>query len=193
MFSGVQVDGGDPLVRRLDQRESPGAWHRDRPRIAKVAHRSGRWVFNEINCSESGLRRDKEPPCLWIDCRPWPVHAATRSRHLDEWFVLSSDSRGSEERGESSPFSDLQCFSPQLWGEVDQVVLRDSLQIKGRWLCGERLRGRIPLARYVTYRHGSLLDRPDRLAGDTVEHVSKSLLARLRQCFDLPSINDDVE
>ena len=48
------------------------------------------------------------------------------------------------------------------------------------------------LARHVALLHGPLFDRPDWFAGHAVEHVQKSLLGRLRDCFDGLPIDRDV-
>src|SRR5207237_1758918 len=40
---------------------------------------------------------------------------------------------------------------------------------------------------------GTFFHRPDRFTGDAIEHVEKRLLGRLRDCFDGPAVNSDVD
>ena len=47
-----------------------------------------------------------------------------------------------------------------------------------------RLRRRVPLSRHAALRHGSLHDRPDRLAGLAVQHEQQTLLRRLCERLD---------
>ncbi len=55
----------------------------------------------------------------------------------------------------------------------------------GAGLAGKGLRRPRPFARHIRLRHGPLFDRPDRFAGDAVEHEQESLLRRLRD--DVPA------
>ena len=101
--------------------------------------------------------------------------------------------RRREDGTELGAVGDANRFFAQLRREVDQVVDGDALQVERRRLRRKRLRRGVPLARHVALRYGPLLDRPDRLAGDAVEHVGERLLARLRNRLDLASVDGDVE
>ena len=66
---------------------------------------------------------------------------------------------------------------PELGSEVDEIVFRDGLTRVRRRLRRKRLRRRVPLARHVPLRNRTLVDRPDRLAGDPIEDVQECFLA----------------
>ena len=87
---------------------------------------------------------------------------------------------------------DLERLGPQLRGEVDQVVRGDPLQVERGGLRRERLGGGEALAGDVRRRHRAFLDRPHRLAGDTVEDVGEGLLAHLHHGLDRPPVDGDV-
>ena len=84
-------------------------------------------------------------------------------------------------------------FGSQLRREVDEVVVRHSLAVERGGPGGKRLRRRGLLAGHRRGRHRALLDRPDRLAGDPVEHVGERLLGHLRHGLDLPAVDGDVD
>ncbi len=77
--------------------------------------------------------------------------------------------------------------------EVDQVVRNfdEVARVSGR-LGGERLRGRGLLAGHIGLRHRTFLDRPDRLAGDAIEHIKERFLAGQGDGFDGLAIDIDV-
>ena len=61
---------------------------------------------------------------------------------------------------------------------------RERLTRERRRLGREGLRGRRDFAGHLALRHGPLLDRPQRLAGQALEHVEESGLAGLRHDVD---------
>ena len=72
----------------------------------------------------------------------------------------------------------------QLGREIDQDIGRDAVARIGRRLGGERLGRRVPLAGDVAFFNRSLFDRPDRLAGDAIEHIEEALLGGHRDGLD---------
>ena len=61
-----------------------------------------------------------------------------------------------------------------------------------RRLARNRLRRRVPLTRHVALRNRLLRNRPDRLAGDPIEHVQHPHLRRLGDRLDRLAVDDDV-
>src|SRR5205823_10362927 len=69
----------------------------------------------------------------------------------------------------------------------------DALPLEGGRFGRDGLRRRIPFARHVAFWNGALDDRPDGLAGDSIEHVHEALLRRLRDGLDGASVDGDVD
>src|SRR5689334_725479 len=88
---------------------------------------------------------------------------------------------------------DLDRFLTQLRSEVDEFLSRDFLGFIGGGFGRIRLRGRVPLPRYVAARYGSFLDRPYRGTGDTVERIHEALLGHLRDRLDPATVHHDVQ
>ena len=193
VFAGVQVDGGHALVGRLDEREAARPGHRRRPRIGEVADRRGGRPGDQLHRPQPRLRRDEEPAGLRVDGGAGPVDAPAGAGRLDDRFRRAPHRRRGEDGSELGAVGEPDRLRPQLRREVDQVVDGDPLQIERRRLRREGLRGGVPLARHVPPRDRPLLDRPDRLARDPVEHVGERLLARLRDRPDLAAVDGDVE
>ena len=63
--------------------------------------------------------------------------------------------------------------------EAEHIVRRNFLRHQNRHMGRKRLRRRQLLAVRAALRHRALLNRPDRIAGITVEHKDKTLLGRL--------------
>ena len=84
-------------------------------------------------------------------------------------------------------------LSAQFWCEVNERVHRHPLTLEGRRLGGKRLRRRAALTWHRRLRHRTFLDRPDRFARHAVEHIGEPLLAHLRDRFDIPAIDRDVD
>ena len=149
VVSGVQVDRGDSLVRRLDEREPLGPRDRHRPRVGEVPNGGRRRVCHQFDSPESGLRRHEHASGLRVDRGAVPVHAAARPRRLNDRFPVAPDIGRHEERTHLGPLGDPDRVFPKLGCEVDQVVHRDALQVERCGFGRERLRGGVPLARYV--------------------------------------------
>src|SRR5690606_29989822 len=71
------------------------------------------------------------------------------------------------------------------------VVLGERLPCEWRRSRRERLSGRGLFTRRIRLRHGTLLDRPERLAGLALEDVEKALLPGLRADVDLFAVVPD--
>src|SRR5262249_50233792 len=87
---------------------------------------------------------------------------------------------------------DLRAFSLELRREVDQIVERDALSIVSGRFGRKWLGGGVPLARDLTLRNRSLLNRPYRGAVRAIEDVEPSLLRRLDDGFDPAAVPRDV-
>src|SRR5229473_4347688 len=83
-------------------------------------------------------------------------------------------------------------FSPQLGGEIDEIVDRDALAIERRRFGWERLRARRALPRSIGCGNWPLFDRPYRFSGRTIEDERERLLRELHDRFDRPSLDGDV-
>jgi hypothetical protein len=64
---------------------------------------------------------------------------------------------------------DVERLPAQLRREIDQILLAHALEIDRRGPCRERLGFRGPFAGNVGGWNRTVLDRPDRLAGDAIE------------------------
>ena len=141
-------------------------------------------------------RRDVHHAGRRIDARALPVGPARRAGIQDcaeETARRPIDQdRRLEQRTPAVVREQFERLRPHLGGEVDQVVLVDPLQLERRWLRGKRLRRGKPLARHRRRRDGTVLDGPDRFAGDAVEDVREPLLAGDGDGSDLPPVDRDV-
>src|SRR6185369_2804930 len=77
----------------------------------------------------------------------------------------------------------LYCLGLQLWREVDQVFLHGSLQVKCRRLGWNGLCRPGSVVWHDGRRNWAFLDRPERLAGLSVEYKAESLLRALGDCL----------
>ncbi len=77
--------------------------------------------------------------------------------------------------------------------QIDQILVAHALNVDRRGFGRKRLRLRCALARNARGRHRLLLDRPDRLAGDAIEHIDKGLLSHLRDRLDAIPVDIDVD
>ena len=120
-----------------------------------------------------------------------PVRAAPRARELDV-VRLSLD-------GVKSPSlaaSRTACFSAACSSarhERVDVVRLERLPGEGGRFGRERLRRRRHFAGNLALRDRALFDRPQRLAGQALEHVEESGLARLRDDVDASPLVSDGE
>ena len=122
-----------------------------------------------------------------------PVRAGKRARQQAPAGLPILLTTGGVNIGPIAYFFDkLHGFGAELRREVDQIVDRHARALVRRRLGRERLRRRIPLARHVAFRNRALLDRPDRLPGDAIEHVQHALLRRLRDGFHRAAVDRDV-
>ena len=123
-----------------------------------------------------------------------PIRAAARCRH-------SQCSKGAfpfahHGRREYWPHlvsrNELHGLGSEFGCEVDQVINRRALAVVS-WRFGRvRLRGRIPLARHITFFHRPLGNRPDGLTIRPIENVEERLLGGLCKRFDGAAIDRDV-
>ena len=114
------------------------------------------------------------------------------------WLPGHVDHFVEADRRERSVVSGLQDALPELLallGRQDvrvQIVGGELLARERRRARRERLRGPQRFARHLgLLRHGTFLDRPDRLAGDAIEHVEIAGLAGHGDDIDGPAVPPD--
>ena len=193
VFAGVQVDGRDPLVRRLEERQPLGtadtAAAADPPPLAALRVR-------RRDCHQGRLRPrlDVEDPGHRIERGAGMIRATRHPRHRERRLLasLAPDDGRREHRSQHVLSGDLDRLLSQLRREVDQVVDRHALEIEGRRPGGEGLGRRRPLAGHRRLRHGTLLDRPDGLARDPVEDVGEGRLGHLGDDLPQATVDDHV-
>ena len=132
-----------------------------------------------------------------IGARARPVGAAARVADVDRAAQAAgrlAEQRRVEHPGDAVVLEVLERLRAHRRREVDQIVghLQQRASV-GRRLGRERLRRRRLLPRHVGLLHRPLFDRPDRLAGDAIEHVEKRLLARHRDRLDQLAVHVGVE
>ena len=177
-----QVDGGDPRPGRLHQRQrllGPGALgHVEGAPEAGQIPQVGLLglALGEREQGGDAHRRHVEDVRLGIEAGPAPVGAAHRARR-DQGAL---DRGRGEERTGAVLAEDRERLGAQLRGQVDEVVLVETLALEGRRAGGKRLRRRGLLARHVRRGHGPLFQRPDRLARPAVEDEGEAVLGHLR-------------
>ena len=88
---------------------------------------------------------------------------------------------------------DLDRFLVNFRRQIDQIVIGRALDVERRRLRRNRLRLRGLLTGHGGGGHRLLLDRPDRFAGDAIEHIEKGLLGHLRHCLDRLAVDGDVD
>ena len=120
---------------------------------------------------------------LRIEAGARPVHAAAGVADVDRAEQRTRSGRAGGTNGDCSQRNFFR-FSSACARSAGVKSIRSFSLTKvreyGGGLVGMRLRRRGLLRRHVGLRHRLLGDRPDRLAGDAVEHVEPALLGRLR-------------
>src|SRR5205814_4219305 len=81
-----------------------------------------------------------------------------------------------EHRAQAILLGDLDGFSPELRGEIEEIVLDIALVFVRRRFGRMRLRRPGAFARHVARWRRALLERPYRLPGHAIQHVGIALL-----------------
>src|SRR5262249_14592051 len=91
--------------------------------------------FGQTNSDWRGDRRNIEDARFRIECSAPPVCSASPSRQIDGVLLA----RRSEDRAVVELIQQLDGFLAKLGSEVNQVVIRRSLELVRRGLCWKRL------------------------------------------------------
>ncbi len=193
--AAVQIDGGDSLVRRLEQRQAARTGGRDA--VQHVGPKAPRPVrLDQGHPRGPGHRLDEEHPGFGVGRGPRVVRAATGPGNRQNRLLaaLATADQGHEHRPEDELLRDLERLGPELRREVDQVVFAHALTVERRRFRRERLGLRHSLARdRALPGDRTLLDRPHRVAGRPVEDVGEGGLRHLGDRLDQATPNDDVD
>src|SRR5690606_21279608 len=189
VLSGVQIDGGDVAVRRLEHRYAldlteAAATTRDEIDHGLAARLLGRAVValgpgRECRSTARGDRSDVHDARFGVGDRPARNVEAAREARADRGGAITvgvGDDRRVEEGAGLQTGRRLDRPLPQLRSPVDQVVFREPLDPVRGWPGREGLCRRGLLSRYRGLRDRSFLDRPDRLARFPVEYKGEVVL-----------------
>ena len=191
----VHVVGRDAAIRRLHQGQAvdPGQTE------TVAAHIAGglriRLRPRQGNDRRTGVGADINESGFRVRRARFPVGAASKAgkddRPAGSAGRLAEGTRCVDWAGPER-FDGLDRFRPQLRREIDQVVRRDSLDVERRRPGRKRLRRERQLSGNIRRRDRPFLDRPDRCAGDAIEHVGKGLFRELNDRLDWPAANVDI-
>ena len=198
VVAGVQIDGGDGAVRRLED----GQTARAADAAGADAHPVHVGVRVDIDprdqarCAAAPRRRDVEDAGLGVHGRAaGDVGSAVGAGAVDGGLGTvgrALDGGGIEERAQAEVLHDVERHRAQFGGEVDQVVLGDPLHLVGGGAGDVGLGRRQLLAGHVGLRDGALLDRPHGFAGLAVQDVGPALLGGLHDGRDVLPVHGDV-
>ena len=174
MLAGVEVNGGDAAIRRLDQRQPSRAED-----VLVVASRKRRMSLRviypmQLHGGDGHVRRHVEHTRARIRCASGPVGTAPLPGHHQNPLL----GRRRVERAVVVAGEDLLGFLAQFGREVNQVVLANALALKRRRFGRKGLGRRGLLARHLRLGHRPFDNRPDRLAAFAVKHKAEGLFGQ---------------
>ena len=174
MLAGVEVNGGDATIRRLDQRQPSRA--EDVLVVASRKRRMSLWVIYpmQLHGGDGHVRRHVEHTRAWIRSATGPVGTTPLPRHHQNPLF----GRRRIERTVVVAGENLLGFLAQCGREVNQIVFADTLAFKWRRFGWKRLRRRGLLARHLRLGYRPFDNRPDRLAAFAVKHKAEGLLGQ---------------
>ena len=193
VLAGAQIDGRDPLIRRLEERQSLGT--SDTTATAYPSPLTARRVRGrDRDPGRLRSRLDVEDAGQGIERGAGMIRSTRHPRHGERRLLasLTRDDRRREHRSQEELPGDLERLVSQLGREVDQIVDRHALEIEGRRSGRKGLGRRRPLPGYRGLRYRAFFDRPDGLARDPVEDVGEGRLGHLGDDLPQPAVDHDI-
>ena len=183
----IQIQGHEVAVRRFEQRHAVhevgvGLADADHVRIHFRRPRIRARPVRRADACEARLvgRLENEHPGRGIERRTAPVRAADDSRPLHG----AAPARRREHRTDAVLLQLVLRRRLQFRREIEGILQGDALLGEGGRPRREGLRRPGMLAVDIARRHRAFFDRPDRLAGDTIEHEREPLLRELHDGVD---------
>ena len=194
VLAGVEVNGRDPAVGRLEQGQAA------RPvgtefYPAGIAERGvGVGVFGQGQHGRERIGRNVDHAFVRIDGSTSPARAADNAGNEDRPLLIHAlHGLRYVERAVAIVVGDGLGHLVQSWRKVDQIVLSQALALKGGRFAGNGLGGRGLFAGDVGLRDGFFLDGPDWLARLAVEDEAEALFGDLGHGFDFPASDVDID
>ena len=144
--------------------------------------------MNQLHDDEAADGWDIEHARIGVEGGALPVGPAAGAGNLNGSFQRCRCVQGAQAVG----LHPLQGLGAQLRGEVDEILLRESLTLEGPGFSRKRLSRRRPFSRCVRAWYGPFFDGPYGLARLTVEYETEALLRDLHHRLDGFPLHGDV-